>query len=138
VGAYLNILSILRKSEAEPSTCEGSREELIEQLIDQDGWEPVRDGLFKVLLNRNLVKHGYTAAAVLWGAVLDQRPLDPNYTIAVLERQRSFRLPDEAEDLHSLDTLVWSITIKLKGLPYLSDYDPTGDPAVKREMDRLP
>jgi len=138
MGAYENILRILRKSEAEPSTCEGSREELIEQLIDQDGWESVRDGLFQVLLNRGLVKHGYTVAAVLWGAVLDRRPLDPNYTIAVLERQRCFRLPDEAKDPNSLDNLVWSITIKLKGLEYLSDYDPIGDPAVKREMDRLP
>jgi hypothetical protein len=35
------------------------------------------------------------------------------------------------------DNLVWSITSKLKGVDYLSDYNPLTDAGVCAEMERL-
>jgi hypothetical protein len=36
------------------------------------------------------------------------------------------------------DNLAWSITSRLKGVGYLSDYDPLCDPYVVRELKKLP
>jgi hypothetical protein len=35
------------------------------------------------------------------------------------------------------DNLVWSITRNLKGVDYLSDYEPLDDPEVKDELRRI-
>ena len=113
------------------SGSEDSKEQ-IEALIPKEGWDKVREAVYGVLLTPELAAHSYTAAGVLWGALLDARPMDPDHTIAVLERRRQFRKPDELED-----NLFWSITSKLKGVDYLSDYEPLQDPAVQRALERL-
>jgi hypothetical protein len=130
MSAYDLILGILKSDAEDPA-------EHIEKLIDRVGWETVRDGVHQVLLEPSLRPHGYAATSVLWGAVLDKRPLDANYTIAVLYRHLRDSAPEPPESLASLENLVWSITSKLKDVGYLSDYEPLKDPAVQRELSRL-
>jgi hypothetical protein len=70
------------------------------------------------------------AAEVLWGAVLDRREIPADRIIALL----CYRLspPDEYED-----NLVWSITSELRGIDYLSDYNPYHDPLIQRELEAI-
>jgi len=130
LNTYDALLAILKEDSDES-------EEQIDALIRRAGWEPVRDGVYKVLLDPAQREHGRAAAAVFWGAVLDQRPLDPDRTIAVLYRNLRDQPAEAPSVMNSLENLVWSITAKLKNKGYLSDYDPLEDPGVKRELERL-
>src|SRR5437868_6082596 len=105
VNPYDALLAIL-KADSEES------EEQIDALIRRAGWEPVRDGVYKVLLDPALRKHGRAAAAVLWGAALDQRPIDPDRTIAVLYRHLRDQPPGPKTAPNTMENLVWSIASK--------------------------
>ena len=64
--------------------------------------------------------------------VLD-RPMPVNQVIGLLYR----RLIEDVPAQYELDeNLVWSITRSLKGVDYLSDYEPLQDPAIIAEMKR--
>ncbi len=49
--------------------------EAIEALIDECGWEAIRDCMLDVLRDDRLAEHWQTVANVFWGAVLDRREL---------------------------------------------------------------
>jgi hypothetical protein len=104
-----------------------SKMEAIEALIGQFGWEPVRDCMMDVLrddMQRHYWRH---ATHVFWGAVLDKRELPADELIALLYHR--FDPEGRAEDNE-----VWSITCKLKGVGYLSEYKPLSDPAVMEHL----
>jgi hypothetical protein len=105
--------------------------EAIEALIDTYGWPEVLEEMLS-LLQRGTSDDAREAAAVIWGAVLDGRPIPVDKVIALLVLR--YRPEDCTE--HD-DNLAWSIICKLKGVGYLSDYDARRDPAVVRELDRL-
>jgi hypothetical protein len=100
----------------------------IETAIEEHGWPVIRDGLMAVLEEPTRpLAHWELAACAFWGAVLDRRPMHADRVIALVYA----RLPDEdgAEN-----NLAWSIASKLRGVDYLSDYNPLADPSVLREL----
>lgn len=104
-------------------------EERLMPLIEQIGWPAVRDSVFAALESEE--KALWTpAAAALWGAILDKRDLDANLAIALVYHRLS---PSPTEE----DNLAWSIASRLKGVGYLSSYDPHADPQVQTHIERL-
>ena len=100
----------------------------LKPALKKFGWTVVREALFEILKSPDK-KLRYEAMSVLWGAVLDARELDANVTIAHIYFRHDLAC-SEVED-----NLAWSITSRLKGKGYLSDYDPLADHDVKREID---
>jgi hypothetical protein len=92
----------------------------LRELIGRLGWESVQESLLQVLQAPEQAAHWPTVAAVFWSAVLDGRPIRADKLIALLYH----RLGDAEENL------IWSITTNLKDVGYLSDYQPSNDPAV--------
>ncbi|MEZ4392928.1 MAG: hypothetical protein R3A48_17720 [Polyangiales bacterium] len=107
-----------------------SAAEVLEARIDALGWEPVLEHLLGVLREPTRRPADWdTAAEVLWGAALDGRPLPADRVIAHL----CLRWPTSAGE----NNLAWSLIAKLKGVEYLSPYDPLADEGVRRELARL-
>lgn len=106
--------------------------ERIEGIIEDDGWDVVRACLLAVLEDpARPVAHWKVVAAVFWGALLDSRPVPADRLIALLY----VRLPN---DEHSGENnLAWSITCRLRGVGYMSGYDPLADPGVQRELSTI-
>lgn len=126
LDARTAIFDVLRQSAED---ADFDLEEHLVSLIERIGWPAVRDSVFAALESEE--KPLWTpAAAALWGAVLDKRDLDANLAIALVY----FRLsPSPAEE----DNLAWSIASRLKGVGYLSSYDPHADPQVQTHIERL-
>ena len=111
----------------ESSKCDKCEE--IESLIEVYGWEVMQSALVEMLKEINLNIYDFDVVAqVFWGAVLDKRIIDTNKVIALLY----LRLPDG----NDLENLIWSITERLKGVGYLSDYEPLEDPDIIKEMNK--
>lgn len=130
-------LRILRQVEAiladdrlEDEATDDSKCERIEGLIPEAGWEAVLTSVLGILSAERRVADYRVAAEVLWGAVLDRRDVPADRVIALLYH----RLDPGGDDE---DDLVWSITSRLKGVGYLSEYEPLRDPAVARELEAL-
>lgn len=70
-------------------------------------------------------------AQVFWGAALDKRPIDANKVIALLY----YRLPSDKGS--SENNLAWSIVCKLKGIEYISKYNPMEDQEIIKEKYEL-
>ncbi|RIL09758.1 hypothetical protein DCC79_10075 [bacterium] len=104
--------------------------EAIEALIDECGWEAIRDCMLDVLRDDRLAEHWQTVANVFWGAVLDRRELPADELIAWLYHRFD---PDGQAD----DDQVWSIASELRGVGYLSDYDALQDPAVVKHLQMI-
>jgi hypothetical protein len=117
------ILEIFADDRLDDEASETSKVEAIESLIERYGWEPVRDFMMDVLRDDNQQAHWRTATNVFWGAVLDKRELPADELIAWLYHR--FDPDGQAEDNE-----VWSIASKLKGVGYLSEYEPLRDPGV--------
>jgi hypothetical protein len=123
-----DIKEILSTDALDDESCDDSKCEAIERLIETAGWSAVRDSILALLGDAARPRRDHEVAAeVLWGAVLDRRELPADRVIALLHHRF-----DPCGD--SEDNLVWSITSKLKGLDYLSDYQPLQDPAVQAEL----
>jgi len=106
--------------------------ELIEALIPEHGWEDVQQAMIAVLEDENRRQADYmTAAQLFWGAALDRRSLQVSKVIALLYHRLQ---PDPGSDESNL---AWSIVCKLKGVDYLSEYNPLDDPEVEAEMRRI-
>ena len=124
------IREILADDRLDQEASPQSKAEAIEALIGLFGWEPVRECMMDVLRDDGQAPHWRTAADVFWGAVLDRRDLAPDELIALLYHR--FDPDGRAEDNE-----VWSIASKLKGVGYLSKYEPLRDPAVAEELQRI-
>ncbi len=125
------ILRWMNDPRLDSASVEPDRIDLIEALVKTEGWEPVLKSLLGILKDAELSKGWHDAMGVLWGGVLEKRPVDVDSTIALLHwcLERTPAIVDE--------NLVWSITSKLKGVGYLSQYEPLQDPAVLREFGNL-
>jgi hypothetical protein len=102
-----------------------SRIEELEGLVDIFGWAPVQLEMLQIMASES-DDYCRVAAGFFWGAAQDQRPIDGDRLIAHL----CLRFPQG-------DNLAWSITSKLKGLDYASDYDPLQDPGVVGNLEAL-
>lgn len=107
-----------------------SRTEAIEALINEFGWESVRESMFDLLRDDSRAKDWREALHVFWGAVLDGRALPKDKLVAWLYYR--FDPDGKAEDNE-----VWSITSKLKGKGYLSKYKPLEDPNVLKHLQAI-
>jgi len=124
------VIAILTDPALDDADVEPGRQELLEALVESDGWEVVRDALIAVLREPAMERAWYDAAAGLWSGVCDERAFDVDHTIAVL-----LRCLERAADLD--ENLVWSITCNLKQRRYLSEYEPRDDPGVIAALRRL-
>ena len=104
--------------------------EAIEALICQHGWETVRSCMMDVLRDDKQSAHWRTAADFFWGAVLDKRELPADELIAILY----YRFDPEGR---AEDNETWSIASKLKGVGYLSTYEPLHDPGVMQQLRQI-
>ncbi len=105
---------------------DSSRVTELMKLIADFGWAPLEREMLGILAASHNEDHWHVAAGVFWSALLEQRPIHADRLIAHL----CWRFPVE-------DNLAWSITSKLKGIGYLSDYDPRQDPAVLAALHAL-
>jgi hypothetical protein len=69
---------------------------------------------------------------VLWFGI--KKPMPKVRVIALLHHRL---IADVPEPLALDENLVWSITRNLKGVEYLSDYEPLNDPEIQMELKRL-
>jgi hypothetical protein len=108
---------------------EGTPLEEFTPLIDEVGWPEVCGELLAILEDETRPEAQWLAVAeVFWGAVLDHRAVPADRLIALLYA----RLPP---DPHSIENnLAWSIVVRLRGLSYLSEYDPLADPKILAEL----
>jgi hypothetical protein len=127
---HASIETILSDDRLDDETCETSKCELIEELISQIGWREVCDSLVYLLKGKRRSQDYEVAAQVIWGAVLDNRALPSDQVIALLYDR--LNLQDDIQE-----NLAWSITSKLKGVGYHSEYNPLHDPAVVMELEAL-
>jgi hypothetical protein len=117
------INEILADDRLDDESSDPTKAEVIEGLIDEFGWDAVRDCMLNILRDDQQEAHWRVAAHVFWGAVLDRRELQADELIAWLYH----RFDPEGQ---TEDNEVWSITSKLKGVGYLSEYQPLRDPGV--------
>jgi hypothetical protein len=88
----------------------------------------VRDHILALLADAGRRRRDHEVAAeVLWGAALYGWEVPADRVIALL----CDRFDPRGD---AGDNLVWSIASKLKGVDYLSDYDPLQDPGVRAEL----
>jgi len=120
-------LDVLRLAARDP---ESDLDEQLQPLIDEFGWTAVCDGFFEALESKETAIWR-TAAAAIWGAALDKREMDAHRAIALVYFRLDPNKPGEE------DNLAWSIACKLKGVGYLSTYDPRLDPPVKEQLEQL-
>jgi hypothetical protein len=118
---------------------EGTEYDIVDavtELAQDVGWSAVDSAMLGVLRDTSQASRWYDVVACLFGTDCHKRqlPCDITYLIALLYDCLQLR-PDlgTAEvDHDSVDNLVWSIVHKLKGVGYLSEYDPRTDPDVQR------
>lgn len=124
------IAEILADDSLDDESSDISKPEKVESLIGQYGWEPICKFFFNILRDDSQEKHWPTAAAVFWDAACDKREIPADELIALLY----FRFdPTGTEE----DNLVWSVTSRLKGVGYLSKYEPLKDPGVAKHFCNL-
>lgn len=113
----------------------------IHTLAAEFDWKHVTSGLIRILEQESLQRHWYDAAAAIFWLQGDghlKLQCEPSYLIALLydclQRGRSLGGREEEGEC---ENLVWSIVHVLKGVGYLSEYDPRKDPeVVKHEIRR--
>ena len=123
---------ILADDSLDDETRDHGKCDLIEELILKYDWKSVEEVMIAVLEDMDRQYDDYvTIAEVIWGAALDERDMPINRVIALLYHRLE---PDQDSDENNL---AWSIVCKLKGVDYLSEYDPLEDPEIKREMEKI-
>lgn len=100
------------------------------QAIDKYGWPAIRDAILSVLED-DRPDLWENAAGLIWSVGISDREVDTNKTTALVYFRLNPHPPCDANNL------AWSIASSLKGVGYLSDYDPLDDPEVRAELDRL-
>lgn len=105
-------------------------EDILAAVVAGHGWPQVGEALLNIL-EADEPELWPDAVGALWATVLDRCDMDSNRVIALVYH----RLGDSATDHDS--NLAWSVASRLKGVGYLSDYDPLADPEVLRELERL-
>jgi hypothetical protein len=106
-----------------------SVDELLEPVLDRYGWPPVREALFRVL-EGDEESLWPVAVAALWDSC-GRRDMEADRAIALVYHRLA---PDASDDERNL---AWSIASTLKGVDYLSDYEPLSDAGVLNELERL-
>lgn len=121
----IRLQAILDDDRLDDDAVEETRAEVIEAIIEAEGWEPVQRCLIDVMKNDLAPRRDWISAAeVFWEAALDGRKVEADLIIFLLYK----RLKPDSDYLE--ENLIWSIASKLKRVGYLSEYEPMQDPAV--------
>jgi len=121
--------SILRDKSLDDADGDSSRAEEIELLAGSFDWQLLQRALLNVLKDDSRgIDVWQVIATVFWGAVLDGRDIAADELIALVY----YRLPPDGDPGES--NLAWSIAAKIRGLDYLSEFDPLKDPNVRRYL----
>jgi hypothetical protein len=125
--------AILADGSFDDDACPDTRDEAIWALVERYGWDGMLQEMLALLRDDGAQRHWRDASTVIWRGI--DQPMPANQVIALLYRRLIEDVPVEYE----LDgDLIWSITRNLKGVDYLSDYDPLSDPEIIAEMARRP
>ena len=128
------LLALLVDPRFHDETVDDDLTDAVTSLATDVEWQPVLDAMLDVLRDPSLVRHWYDVVACLFGCDCHTLPLpcEPSYLTALLYDCLRLK-PDlgvDGRDLDDTDNLVWSIVHKLKGVSYMSDYNPKTDPDV--------
>jgi hypothetical protein len=126
------IRAILSDPVFDDPACDLGRDEVIWRLAVEQGWDPVLEEMLSQLLDDAGQRHWAVAATVIWRGI--DLPMPVVQVIALLHLRL---LADVSSDQALDENLVWSIVSNLKGVDYLSDYDPARDTEVQEELARL-
>ncbi|SEU23765.1 hypothetical protein SAMN05443580_1411 [Variovorax sp. OV084] len=108
-------------------------------FASQAGWDATLAELMLFLARPARKEFWYSAAAVLYWAVSDRRPLPMSSADCIARLYRCLEmLPNLGADAPGEgDNLVWSIAIKLKGVSYETSWQPLADPEIKERLAAL-
>ncbi len=138
---HVRVAMIVREILADPRFRDDSTDDCvadaIKGLASDVGWHVVDSELLDILRDTTSAANWYDVIACLFGTDCHERglPCDNSYLIALL--YDCLRLgPDlGASELfgETAENLIWSIVHRLRGVGYLSTYDPMTDPDVLRQ-----
>jgi hypothetical protein len=98
-------------------------------ILQSGKWEDVRNGILNIL---------YEDDKELWDEAIKIIFYLQNRSFIFEETKTIALLYDCLSLSNSLDSnLVWTITRKIKSLPYLSDYEPYSDSIIIKEMEQI-
>jgi hypothetical protein len=128
----MDIAEQVRSVIAEINNADLSEEEtqmVMDSMLSLGKWEEVRNGLLNILYENDQSLWNETIRYIYF---FQNRgyTYEPAKTIAILNNCLSL-----SEELDG--NLVWTITINIKSISYLSDYEPYHDPEVLNEMGKI-
>ena len=128
------LIALLSDSRFKDETVDEDLSEAVTSLANDVGWEPVLNAMLDILRNNSLALHWYDVVACLFCCDCHKLPLpcEHSYLIALLYDCLRLKpdLGTDGRDLDNSDNLVWSIAHNLKGVSYMSDYNPKTDEEV--------
>ncbi|WP_345685634.1 hypothetical protein [Novipirellula caenicola] len=131
---YQQILALLADPHFHDDFVDDDLSDAVASLASDVGWQPVLNAMLDVLRDSSLTRHWYDVVACLFACDCHTLPLpcDRSYITALL--YDCLRIcPDlgiDGRNPDDTDNLVWSIVHNLKGVSYMSDYDPKTDAEV--------
>jgi hypothetical protein len=123
------VLALLEKEQADE---EFDLMEAVTELSAQTGWAGILVDALGVLQDVSLAQYWYDAASIIyWGiSRTDELPVPKMAVIARLY-WCLIKYPSFGDDG---ENLVWSIASQIKGVGYLSEWDPMTDPEVRKYL----
>ena len=118
------LLEIYKRDLSEEET-----EIVMNRILGLGEWEEVRNGLLNILYENDQTLWDETIIYIYYFQGRGYKFEDAK-TIAIL-----YNCLTLSEELNG--NLIWTITINIKSVSYLSDYEPYHDPKVLEEMDKI-
>ncbi|MFT5322529.1 MAG: hypothetical protein ACI8P0_000364 [Planctomycetaceae bacterium] len=131
---HQRLIALLSDSRFDDETVDDDLNDAVTSLATDVGWQPVLNAMLDILRNNSLTLHWYDVVACLFRCDCHELPLpcERSYLTALLYDCLRLK-PDlgiDGRDLDDTDNLVWSIVHNLKGVSYMSDYNPKTDKDV--------
>ena len=128
------LLALLSDSRFQDESVDDDLDDAVTTLATEVGWQPVLEAMLDILRDNSMVSHWYDVVACLFRCDCHKLPLpcERSYLTALLYDCLRIK-PDlgiDGLDHDAADNLAWSIVHYLKGVSYMSDYNPKTDPDV--------
>jgi hypothetical protein len=102
---------------------------VMNRMLALGKWEEVRDGLLNILYKND---QSLWNEAILYIYYLQGKGYSYEETKTIALLYNCLTLSEELDE-----NLIWTITINIKSISYLSEYEPFHDSEVVKEMDRV-
>ena len=109
--------------------------EELRRLAGSVGWEPLLADAFAILNSQAQKGFWYQAILVFFWSLSSQPTLPCTLEECIARLYVCLEQSPELDE-HDSENLIWSIVHHLKGISYLSDWDPYKDPRVWKHMER--